>query len=208
MTTKNLGLLTLRLGVGLTLFAHGAQKLFGWFGGRGLAETARSFDTMGFRPGRASALAAGLGEAGGGLLLAAGLATPAAGAAAGATMAVAASTHVPNGFFNAKRGLEFPMTLAVAAASLALTGPGSLSVDRLLGWDEVRPRLRVAALALGAAAAGAVIGRRRRAVTTRSTAGTGPGHEAARGEDDASRQDAGRSGPDGQRDAGMAAATA
>lgn len=176
MSTKDVGLLTLRLGVGLTLFAHGAQKLFGWFGGRGLEGTARSFEATGFRPGRASALAAGLGETGGGLLLAAGLATPAGAAAAGATMTVAASTHVPNGFFNAQRGLEFPMTLAIAAASLGLAGPGALSLDRLVGWDEADPRLRVGLLALGAAAAGLVIARRRR---TLARAAEGEAHRVA-----------------------------
>jgi putative oxidoreductase len=208
MSTRDVGLLTLRLGVGLTLFAHGAQKLFGWFGGRGLEGTARSFEAQGFRPGRPAALAAGLGEAGGGLLLAAGLATPVGASAAGATMAVAASTHVPNGFFNAQRGLEFPMTLAVAAASLGLAGPGALSLDRLVGWDEVGPRPRVALLALGAMAAGLVIARRRR---TLSAAGEGGAQRAADaggapgGGKDASASGAAAAERDGRREAAASA---
>src|SRR5690242_18015739 len=96
---KDLGLLALRLGVGGVLFAHGTQKLFGWFGGDGLDRTAGAMEAMGFRPGRISASAAGLGEAGGGLLLALGFATPAAGAAAAGTMAGAVSVHAPAGFF-------------------------------------------------------------------------------------------------------------
>ncbi len=75
--SRDLGLLALRLGVGATLVAHGTQKLFGWFGGHGLAGTAAFFESVGFTPGRANALLAGAGEAGGGSLLALGLATPA-----------------------------------------------------------------------------------------------------------------------------------
>ncbi|WP_037792560.1 DoxX family membrane protein, partial [Streptomyces sp. Mg1] len=75
---KDLGLLALRLGAGGVLVAHGAQKLFGWFGGGGIEGTAKMMEHMGFTPPRESAIAAGLGEAGGGALLILGLATPAA----------------------------------------------------------------------------------------------------------------------------------
>ncbi len=75
---RNLGLLTLRAGVGGVLLAHGVQKLFGWLGGAGLTGTADAFEQMGFRPGLPSAVAAGLGEAGGGTLIVLGLFTPAA----------------------------------------------------------------------------------------------------------------------------------
>ncbi len=174
------GLLLLRLGIGLTLFAHGAQKLFGWFGGRGLAATGSGFEAMGFHPGRQSALAAGLGEAGGGLLIAAGLATPFGASAAAATMTVAASTHVPNGFFNSNRGLEFPMTLAVAATSLALSGPGSLSLDRLLGWDDQPTGRKPLLLITAGIGAAAVIRRRRRQLKALDTkAQTEPGNTSA-----------------------------
>lgn len=78
----DLGLLLLRLGAGGVLAAHGAQKLFGWFGGGGLEQTGAAMEAMGYVPGKQSAAAAGLSELGGGALLALGLATPAAGAAA------------------------------------------------------------------------------------------------------------------------------
>lgn len=79
LNRRDLGLLVLRVGTGAVLAAHGTQKLFGWFGGSGLEGTAKGMEAMGFSPGRESAIAAGLGEAGGGVLLALGLATPAAG---------------------------------------------------------------------------------------------------------------------------------
>src|SRR6266540_6067060 len=96
----NIGLLVLRLVVGLTLAAHGAQKLFGWFGGYGIAGTGQFLEQLGFRPGRLHAAQAGIVEVVGGLFLAAGLLTPAAAAAVVAVMLVAAvSVHVKNGFF-------------------------------------------------------------------------------------------------------------
>src|ERR1700712_5131668 len=79
ISARDAGLLITRAAVGGALFAHGAQKLFGWFGGGGLAQTGAMFDKIGFTPGKLNAAAAGLGEAGGGGLLALGLATPAAG---------------------------------------------------------------------------------------------------------------------------------
>src|SRR5580765_1870434 len=96
----DLGLLILRVVVGLTLAAHGSQKLFGWFGGYGLAGTGSFLEQLGFRPGRVQAFLAGAAEAGGGLLLAAGLFTPLAAAAIVAVMFVAiVSVHWPKGFF-------------------------------------------------------------------------------------------------------------
>ena len=111
-----------------------------------------------------NAVVAGLGEAGGGALLALGLATPAAGAAVAGTMGVAASMHAPKGFFAAEGGLEYPALLGVAAGALALTGPGQLSVDRLLGHRVNRSWMRTLALGLVAPAVTAVILRRRRAL--------------------------------------------
>ena len=130
----DLGLLILRTVVGLTLAAHGSQKLFGWFGGYGLAGTGSFLEQLGFRPGKAQAFLAGLAEAGGGLLLAAGLFTPVAAAAIVAVMFVAVmSVHVPKGFFVQNGGSEYPMTLGVVAAALAFIGPGALSLDHGLG---------------------------------------------------------------------------
>src|SRR5262245_34554729 len=95
----DLGLFVLRVTVGLTLVAHGAQK-FGWLGGYGLDATGAALEQLGFRPGRRHAIVAGLVEAGGGLLLALGLLTPVGAALVASIMIVAArSVHVKNGFF-------------------------------------------------------------------------------------------------------------
>jgi putative oxidoreductase len=163
-SVRDVGILVLRAGVGGALFAHGAQKLFGWFGGGGLGGTAAMFDQIGFKPGKANAVAAGLGEAGAGALLVIGLGTPAAGAAAAGTMAVASSMHVPQGFFSNNGGLEYPAVLGVAATALALTGPGELSIDRLLGHRVNRHWMRAVALGAVAPAVTAVLLRRRKAV--------------------------------------------
>jgi putative oxidoreductase len=166
MTTsaRDVGLLAIRLGVGGTLFAHGAQKLFGWFGGGGLDGTAKMFDSIGFKPGKVNAVAAGLGEAGGGTLVALGLATPAAGAAVAGTMAVAASMHADNGFFAQGGGLEYPAVLGLVAGALALTGPGDLSLDAAVGHSLNRSWMRTVALAAVPPAVTAVVLRRRQAL--------------------------------------------
>jgi len=127
-----IGLLLLRL-TGLTIAAHGAQKLFGWFGGPGLAATGQFFETLGFLPGRRQALIAGLAETGGGLLLALGLLTPIGAAVICSVMLVALAVHIKNGFFAQNGGYEYTIVLGVAALSVAFTGPGSLSLDALFG---------------------------------------------------------------------------
>ena len=130
----DIGLLLLRLTVGLTIAAHGAQKLFGRFGGPGLDGTGQFFDMLGFLPGRRHALMAGLAETGGGLLLALGLFTPLASALLFSVMFVATVTvHIKKGFFAQNGGYEYTLVLGVAAISVAFTGPGSLSLDTLLG---------------------------------------------------------------------------
>lgn len=159
-TRADVGLLALRLGAGGVLFAHGAQKLFGWFGGSGLADTADVMDSMGFKPGRNAALAAGAGEAGGGALLALGLATPAAGAAAAGAMAGAVSVHAPAGFFATSGGFEYPAMLGYTAAGLGLTGPGRFSLDRLTGHRLNQPWVLAASFTGAALAAAAVVSRR------------------------------------------------
>ena len=126
---RDLGLLLLRLGVGGALFAHGSQKLFGWFGGGGPEGTAQFLDSAGFEPPELNATLAGVGEAGSGVLLALGLATGPAAAAATGTMITAGSVNAPNGFFAMKGGYELPATYGLVASVLALTGPGRVSLD-------------------------------------------------------------------------------
>jgi putative oxidoreductase len=156
----DLGLLLLRLGAGATLAAHGAQKLFGWFGGGGIEGTGQFMESVGYAPGTASATAAGVSELGGGTLLALGLATPAAGAAAAGAMAGAAAVHAPNGFFNQGGGYEYAATLGLTAACLAITGPGRISLDHALGHAVNRSWMIPAAFAVTGAATTLVVGAR------------------------------------------------
>jgi putative oxidoreductase len=158
----DVGLLLLRLGTGGVLAAHGTQKLFGWFGGHGIEGTGQFMESIGYRPGKASATAAGLSETGGGALLALGLATPAAGAAAAGAMAGAAAVHMPAGFFAQSGGYEYAGFLGLAAAGLAITGPGRLSLDHALGHAVNRGWMVPTAFAVTAAATAAVIGMRTR----------------------------------------------
>ncbi|MEU9665819.1 DoxX family protein [Streptomyces bobili] len=157
---RDLGLLLLRLGTGGVLMAHGAQKLFGWFGGHGREGTGQFMESVGYAPGKASATAAGLAETGGGALLALGLATPAAGAAAAGAMAGASAVHVPNGFFAQSGGYEYAASLGLTAAGLAVTGPGRLSLDHAVGHTVNRNWMVPAALGVTAAATAVVVGLR------------------------------------------------
>jgi putative oxidoreductase len=158
----DLGMLLIRLVVGLTLVAHGGQKLFGWFGGHGIAGTGQFFESLGLRNGRVQAVLAGLAEAGGGLLLALGLLTPLGAAAIIAVMVVAIATvHLPKGFFVTGGGYEYNLVLALVAAGIAFTGPGPLSLDAALGIDWAR-WWGPAALVLGALGGLAVVATRRR----------------------------------------------
>ncbi|WP_037855704.1 DoxX family membrane protein [Streptomyces sp. NRRL S-340] len=159
---RDLGLLLLRLGTGGVLAAHGAQKLLGWFGGAGLEGTGRFMESVGYRPGKASAMAAGVAETGGGLLLALGLATPAAGSAAAGAMAGAAAVHAPSGFFAQGGGYEYAASLGLTATGLAITGPGRLSLDHALGHAVNRGWMVPAAIAATAAGTAVVLGVRAR----------------------------------------------
>lgn len=151
-----LGLFLLRITVGLTLAAHGAQKLLGWFGGYGIAGTAGWLEPVGFRPGRRHAILAGVTEIGGGLLLAIGLATPLAASIVVSVMIVAALiVHVKNGFFVTSGGFEYNVVLGGAALAVAFTGPGALSIDARFGYADggVLPGLAALAIAVIGAAA-------------------------------------------------------
>ena len=125
--------LILRVPVGLILAAHGAQKLFGWFGGNGLAGTAGWLSSMGMEPGLLMAILAGSAEFFGGLALVLGLLTRPAALVAAFTMLVAIfSVHISNGLFAADGGYEYALTLMVALLALAVQGGGYLSIDKTL----------------------------------------------------------------------------
>lgn len=126
------GLLIVRAVVGGLLFAHGAQKLFGWWGGYGLEGTGGFFASVGHRPGRSMALLAGSTEAGGGALLVLGFFTPLGSAMVMGVMIVAAvSVHARNGLWATNGGYEFPLVNAAVACGLGFTGAGSWSVDAI-----------------------------------------------------------------------------
>jgi putative oxidoreductase len=147
-----LALTALRAVLGATMFAHGAQKLFGWFGGHGLEGTGQFFDGIGLQPGKRSALVAGASEVGGGALLATGFLTPLGSAATIGVMTQAIeSVHKPKGFFNTEGGYEFPLLVVASALALAETGPGPLSLDRALGTERSGTLWALAALGAGIA---------------------------------------------------------
>jgi len=149
------GLLLLRLVVGLAFAAHGAQKLFGWFGGGGLQGTAGFFASLGYRAPALMALVAGLGELGGGLLLAAGFLTPLAALILATVMLNAIATvQWRKGFFG---GYELDVTFLTVVVALAMTGPGRLSLDHAAGWANDITGPEWGSLALAAAIVAALI---------------------------------------------------
>ncbi len=160
-STLALGLLIVRVIVGLTVAAHGAQKLFGWFGGPGFARFSKGMQAQGLKPGSLWAAFAVLGELGGGLSLAFGLLTPLGAAGVFGAMLMAGSTHLANGFWNSKRGFEFPLTLLTVALALGLTGPGAYSLDALLElrWPAVVVFVALAIAALIVVAIGLLLKR-------------------------------------------------
>jgi putative oxidoreductase len=143
------GLLLLRLVVGLLFVGHGAQKLFGWFGGGGPQGTAQFFASIGYRMPAVTALVAGLSELGGGLLLATGFLTPLASFLIATVMLNAIATAVfPKGLFG---GYEFEITLLTVAVALAATGPGEVSIDDAIGWADNISGIAWGSLVLAAA---------------------------------------------------------
>lgn len=143
----SVGKLALRATLGSLFVGHGTQKLFGWFGGHGLEGTAGFFEsTLGLRPGKRHATAAGLSEAGGGLLLIAGAATPVATAVLTGTMVTAIrKVHAGNGPWVTESGWEYNATIIAALAALTDAGPGT---------PAVHPRWRGTAWTVAALAAG------------------------------------------------------
>ena len=129
---RNAALLSTRLVVGGYLAVHGAQKLFGAFGGSGLEKAGSGFERIGLRPGRHMAVAAGVTELGGGVLTAAGIADPAGPLFIMGAMTVAATTHRAKGPLNSRGGFELPLTNLAAAATLAVVGPGKFRLGPAL----------------------------------------------------------------------------
>lgn len=154
----DLALLVLRLVVGLLFVGHGAQKLFGVFGGGGLQSTADMFDSIGLRPGPTHARAGGTAEFVGGLLLALGLFTPFAAAALIAVMTAAVVVvHLPNGIWSSNKGYEYNLVMAAVAFALAGIGAGSWSLDNAFSFDLNGTIWALAALAAGLIGGGAAV---------------------------------------------------
>jgi putative oxidoreductase len=150
----DVGRFVLRVTVGSIFIEHGTQKLFGWFGGHGPDGTGQFFESIGMRPGRRNAIAAGAAEAGGGLMLTLGFATPLAAASLASVMLTALRTVVwRDGIKTGEGGYE--MLLLVSALALAESGPGPLSLDRLLNSE--RRGLSWACAALAGAATGSAL---------------------------------------------------
>jgi len=149
MTTYDLAVLLLSLGVGLTFAAHVAQKAFGWWGGPGLDAWRGALTHMGFRPVTAFTFASVSAELIGGLMLAVGFLTPIAAAIVVAqTIVIVFHVHWTKGFFNGQGGIEFPLLLGIGAATIGLLDPGAISVDHVLGL-AFSPTVRVALITLG-----------------------------------------------------------
>lgn len=132
-TTNSFALLPIRLSVGVTMAAHGSQKLFGWFGGHGLEGTGQFFaENLGLKPGLLMAALAGGSEFFGGVLLIVGLLTRIAGVSLVGTMAVAILTVHSSAFFSANGGMEYPLMILLASLTLTIGGGGAFSLDRKL----------------------------------------------------------------------------
>ncbi|WP_038184447.1 DoxX family protein [Vibrio rhizosphaerae] len=125
--------LILRVPVGVILMAHGAQKLFGWFGGDGLEGTGKWMASIGIEPGMLMAALAGSGEFFGGLFLLLGLLTRPAACVTAFTMVVAIfSVHINNGLFLSNNGYEYALALLAACTSLIFSGSGKVSLDQAI----------------------------------------------------------------------------
>lgn len=166
----DLALLLVRL-IGIGFAAHGTQKLFGWFGGHGLAGTGAFFEQIGFRPGRAFAAAAGFSELVGGLLLALGLLGPVGPMLMIAVMTTAAlSVHAPNGFFGQNNGYELPLAYSAIAFVLAFTGFGAFSLDAVFGLNAIwTPAISWIFVGLGILGGLGNVATRRKAATSQPT---------------------------------------
>ena len=144
-----IGLLVLRLVIGLILAAHGAQKLFGWWGGPGMTKWTAGMTRMRIRPAVPWAWTSALAEFFGGLGLAAGLLIPLPNLAIlGAMLVAIALVHWPKGFWNTKGGFEFNLSILAAIAAVAFAGPGAYSLDAALGIHLPQPLTLIAGTVL------------------------------------------------------------
>lgn len=154
VSAADCGLLLLRLTFGLLMAGHGAQKLFGLFGGHGLTATGQFFANLGYRPGKVFAVIGGCSEFLGGLGLALGLLTPLAAAALIGVMINAMVTVTgANGLWASEQGVEYNVCIAVVALAVAAIGPGRLAVDRFFRWGSGGWPEAAVALVLGGVAA-------------------------------------------------------
>lgn len=159
----SIGMLMLRIVVGLLFMGHGAQKLFGWFGGGGQEGTAGYLSTLGYRRPRLMALVGGLTEALGGLLIALGLFTPVGSALiVGMMVSAILVVHLPNGVWNQNGGLELPLVNIMVATAIAFR-PGRYSLDSAFGFGWNGRLFGVLALSVGLLAAVVVTVAMRRA---------------------------------------------
>lgn len=150
------GLAALRIAVGSLFVGHGMQKLGGWFGGGGLDTTGEAFESMGLRPGKAHAAAAGASETVGGALLAAGLFTPLAASLISGTMVTAIrKVHAANGPWASRGGYEYNLVLIAIVFAVTDVGPGEWSLDEALG--KRRSGLGWALAQLGAGLIGSTV---------------------------------------------------
>jgi putative oxidoreductase len=143
-------ILIARLLLGGLFIGHGTQKLFGWFGGYGPEGTGGWLESLGLRPGRQHAMAAGATETASGALLALGLATPAAAAGITSVMTTAIRTvHQPNGPWVTDNGWEYPAVIIATVLAITDVGPGPMSLDAALGRERSGPGWALAALLAG-----------------------------------------------------------
>ena len=160
-------IMIVRLIVGLLFAAHGAQKLFGWFGGGGLIGTTQAFRDLGYPKPRAMTFLAGASELFGGLMLLSGLLFPLACAAIiGLMLNAIVAAHARNGLWSHNGGFEYPLVLVAVATSLAFTGPGAPSLDDAMGIDISGGDAAAIAIALGFCGGMAVLLSRRPRPTT------------------------------------------